>query len=419
MNSDKNWRENITSANEGNLFILENKILTDVIFIFPDSNYDRIYAHKIEMAKASNVFQKMFFDKPSIGIDEVIIKNIKKNNFYEMVKFCYADQLNLTMENVNELFNLAKIYKLHRLENRCESFLEKSVCDVKNFWKVFETFNSQNFSELQENCFSLIKRDTLRYLQSDFFTKISKNLLKKIMEVNEIDCREFQLFENVMRWAEIDCKFKKLNVTGANKRIALGDLIYLIHFPAMTCDEFGRCTTENGLLSSKEIEEILRFISTKQKNTGLKFSTENRSSLINELTGQKECVIGLNHRYTLESFRKSILIFSVNKRIYLNGIQSFCSKATKPHSLIISDEKNTKIVELKNQRNYPVMLVNPIILNPNKSYSIEFIWITHPTSTIHTYQDLKSVYRADGGVKFNIIKSMNARVEKIFFKEFL
>lgn len=415
---DKNWRENIKSVNEGNLFILENKILTDVIFIFPESNFDRIYAHKIEMAKSSCVFQKMFFDKPSIGIEEVIIKDVKKNDFYEMVKFCYSDDLNLTLENVNQLINLSKIYKLNRLETKCESFLEKSFSEVPNFWKVCGTFNSQNISDWQENCFSLIKRDTLRYLENDLFTKICKNVLKKIMELNEIDCREYQLFEHVMRWAEVDLKNKKLCVTGANKRAALGDLIYLIHFPAMSSDEFGRCTTEIGLLTSKEIEEILRYISTKQ-NTGLKFSTQNRSSLIKELTGQKECVIGLNHRYTLESFRKSTLIFSVNKTIYLTGIQSFSSKATKTHSLIISDEKNLKILELKDQRRYPVIFVNPILLNPNKSYSIEFIWIKHPTSTIHTYQDLKSVYRADGGVKFNIIKSMNARIEKIFFKEFL
>lgn len=87
MDSEKNWRSNITSVNDGNLFILENKILTDVIFIFPDSNNDRIYAHKIEMAKTSNVFQKMFFDKPSIGIEEVIIKNIKKNDFFFFLSF--------------------------------------------------------------------------------------------------------------------------------------------------------------------------------------------------------------------------------------------------------------------------------------------------------------------------------------------
>lgn len=144
------------------------------------------------------------------------------------------------MENVNELFNLSKIYKLHRLENRCEIFFENSFCDVNNFFKVFETWNTQNLSDVQENWFSLIKRDTLRYLQNHFFLQISKSLLKKIMEVDEINCREYQLFENVMRWAEMDCKNKKMNVTGANKRIALGELIYLIHFPAMTSDEFGR-----------------------------------------------------------------------------------------------------------------------------------------------------------------------------------
>lgn len=417
MDTNKNWREDTKTVNERNLFILENKILTDIIFIFPDCNFDRIYAHKIEMAKSSCVFQKMFFDKPSIGAEEVIIKDFKKCDFYEMVKFCYTDDLNLTLENVNEIMNLSKIYKLNRLEKKCENFLEKSFSEVSNFYKAFEISKNQNFSGWQENCFSLIKRDTLRYLQNETFTKISKNVLKKIMELNEIDCREFQLFEQVMRWAEVDCKNKKICATGANKRVALGDLFYLIHFPAMSSDEFGRCTTEVGLLTSKEIEEILRFISTKQ-NSGLKFSTQNRSSLIKELTEQKECVVGLNHRYTLESFRKSILIFSVNKTIYLTGIQSFSSKATKAHSLSISDEKNLKILELKDQRMYPVMLVNPILLNPNRSYSIEFIWIKHPTNTIHTYQDLKSVYRADG-VKFNIIKSVNARIEKIFFKEFL
>lgn len=87
----------------------------------------------------------------------MIIKNIKKNDFYEMVKFCYIDQLQLTMENVNELFNLSKIYKLYRMENRCEIFLENSFFDVKIFWKVFETWNTQNFSDIQENCFSLIE----------------------------------------------------------------------------------------------------------------------------------------------------------------------------------------------------------------------------------------------------------------------
>lgn len=216
-----------------------------------------------------------------------------------------------------------------------------------------------------------------------------------------------------MKWAENECEKSEMKPNGKNKREILGDLFYLLRFPTMSTKGFKECVQDDGLLTPEEVGNIFIYITSK-KNIKFNFSIENRG--FNSLP-QKICFFDLNiyqDGEEISHFQQSTLRFSVNSSIYLNGIEAYCTEQSDRHSFIIKDKENKKILNLKNQKTYPIMLHTPILIISNEIYTIQFKWECDDHYGL-IYQ-MQPEYHAEN-VQFKIIESENGRVEKIFFKE--
>lgn len=76
-----------------------------------------IHAHKFELCKASSVFHKQFFQKNEvINTSIVSINDYTRNNFFEMIRMIYTDEVTITKENFDEMLELSIQYKLDVLE---------------------------------------------------------------------------------------------------------------------------------------------------------------------------------------------------------------------------------------------------------------------------------------------------------------
>ena len=54
------------------------------------------------------------------------------------------------------------------------------------------------------------------------------------------------------RWGEVDCAEKNLELSGANIREVLGEILYLVRFPLMTVSGFSQVVRPKKILTDQE-----------------------------------------------------------------------------------------------------------------------------------------------------------------------
>lgn len=107
-------------------FFLDEQ-MADVNFIFKDAlSTQKIPALKLILAAGSPVFKTMFFGSLPVKGDIRII-DVTSDGFKAFLQYFYLDELNLTMENVNEVMYLAKKYDINECLIACHQYLKYSA----------------------------------------------------------------------------------------------------------------------------------------------------------------------------------------------------------------------------------------------------------------------------------------------------
>ncbi|WAR09767.1 BTB6B-like protein [Mya arenaria] len=94
----KDWRAELTAS--GCLkHIVQEKLFTDVTFIFPNGN-ESCTGHKLILSMRSAVFEAMFYGPMSNGDGEVTISDIDKKTFEMVLRYVCTDELGVDGETV-------------------------------------------------------------------------------------------------------------------------------------------------------------------------------------------------------------------------------------------------------------------------------------------------------------------------------
>lgn len=237
----------------------------------------RIPAHKAILAASSPVFERMFFGDLKEG-SQVTIVDASFEAFSEFLQFFYMKNVDLTEDNVIEVFKLIDKYALAECLPVCERFLQETitkdlVCLYYEIALLFDYSESvlQKLEEfICEKAFGVVKTNT--------FKKTNQIVLKNILELDSLICMECDIFFAVMAWAAAECEFKNLAVLPENLRAVLGDCLPLIRFPIMAMEEFAQCLEAYpGLLHPDEASDIQHYITENRPLTHARhFSNENR-----------------------------------------------------------------------------------------------------------------------------------------------
>lgn len=102
-----------------------NNIGADIHFTFIDSA-KRLPAHKILLAKSSPVFKTAFYG--SMPIDgEMLIDDVPADDFEVFLQFFYLNNVQLTMDNVQSVMELAHKFEFVHCMNICVGFLTTAI----------------------------------------------------------------------------------------------------------------------------------------------------------------------------------------------------------------------------------------------------------------------------------------------------
>lgn len=145
MNASSDWQHKFHNITNRNLHMLKNEILTDCKFLVGREN-DRkeIAAHRLILASASPVFEKMFYGQLVEKDNPIPIPDVRPETFIIMLEYIYTDQINIrNLGNACGLYYLAAKYMLPDVAKNCTEFLcnnvnERNVLRLYEFAELFD-----------------------------------------------------------------------------------------------------------------------------------------------------------------------------------------------------------------------------------------------------------------------------------------
>jgi hypothetical protein len=156
---------------------LNNKNFADVCFII---NNERIYAHKLMLASRSPYFSNLILSNCKDNSNlEIEIEDSSSKVFLGVLEYMYTDQVQVSMENIWEIYKAATIYELLDLVTCCNDFLVQRI-SFENVLFILKTSELNENSLVFEHCYSFLERNV-----KNFNLKNLEEAEKKIQEMKK------------------------------------------------------------------------------------------------------------------------------------------------------------------------------------------------------------------------------------------
>lgn len=415
----------------------------DVYFVF-NSDRDkriRVAAHKNILAKGSSVFESMFFG----GIKEdgdIEIVDASVDGFKEFLQFFYIDKVELTMENVNEVLNLANKYNVNECLNVCDKMLEENAT-LQNLCNGLQLAITFERNELKNSLLQKVSQQPKEVLASMGFYNCSHDVLKLLLTSVDWKCDAKEVFDACMVWAKQACEKNKIDASVMeNRRRELGECLYFIQFDLMSQQQIAQCILNyRGLFDKNELEDIIALTMSDtaveiKTFKGLTQVTGKAWSNDSALTCSRIHNVSLNKNYVnqLES-----LSFQTTKKVLFGAIAALQLQKSDPNYFsnkisgfmmifeTTSNENSEKsILLLKQQINITsgdaadlpsyIKLSKPIVITPYKIYEIRMIFSSlWKHQTFHTNFYYKQDVQLTDDIKISFEKNPSLPYENCSF----
>lgn len=259
------------------LLYVEREHTGDAIFII---DAERIHAHRNVLAAFSPKYKAQFYG-PQADKGEIHVKDISANAFEEFIKFFYGETVNLTIENVESILNQAKQCLLNILVYECEMFLMRSL-NKKNLLWNYRLSLLYDLGSLQNICSNEIRNNILQIFATNDFLCCDENVLMQILSIESlVDCKEADLFEGCIWWAQAACRRKNISdQKPKNLRAQLKNALDCICFGSFNIYKFVEINEKyNGFFTQDEFVEITKIIGDLKNFRPKHFSNKIRKPL--------------------------------------------------------------------------------------------------------------------------------------------
>lgn len=238
--------------------LVGNKYGSDFTFIIEDDNNAEIPAHKLIVALASPVLERIVYGIETFcPTDSITVDGISKESFMQILHYIYTDTITVNDENVFEILQKSNYFGLQGIEGECYDYLEHNLNVATVPWIYHQLFYTVPSCRLLNKCQQLIRIEPLKYFASEYFEKISVDELKSILQMDAINCTEVDLFDAVVKLSKAHCVGIGVELTAANQRKAVDGIEELLRLESLSESEFDECLDiQNDFYSPTEIERI-------------------------------------------------------------------------------------------------------------------------------------------------------------------
>lgn len=238
--------------------LLGNSFQSDFTFIIEDDDNVEVPAHKLILSLASPVLNRIVYGGEAFSSTNVNkVDGISKKSFMEILRYIYTDNFDIDDDNVFEILHKANYFGLSVIEKSCFIFLKENLNTSTVPWIFHHLFHTSPSHELFKKCIQFIRIEPMSIFSAEEFTSFSIDELKFILQMDAINCTEFNLFEALIKLATAHCIVKDLRPTGANQRRLLDGAENYLRLDSLTASELDKCLAiQPDFFTTKEIEKI-------------------------------------------------------------------------------------------------------------------------------------------------------------------
>lgn len=200
---DLDWQYGLTEIKDRGQYVLHSEKWADCRFLVGTPPNQRIISgHKLLLAMASPVFERMFYGNLPDKTDPIIIPDVQPEAFEAMLEYIYTDRITIgSFDKACELCYVAKKYMLPHVVTRCTHFLwadlsPKNACRAYEFAKLFDE------PRLMQSSMDLIAANTREVLSDPSFLDIEMSTLMAILDQHRLNIdSELDLFNCLLKFA--------------------------------------------------------------------------------------------------------------------------------------------------------------------------------------------------------------------------
>jgi len=147
-----------------------------------------IHAHRVILATRSDTFKAMLYQGMSESVKkDISFKDIQFPILSLLVEYLYTDTVEISTQNVVELFVAADRFQVTRLRSLCENFFFQNV-NEDNVCSVLELADKYNAKSLRQYCVNWILCNFGDMLLSDEYLNLNKELQ---LEINKLASQRY------------------------------------------------------------------------------------------------------------------------------------------------------------------------------------------------------------------------------------
>lgn len=190
-------------ARQEQLFLSEYQ--SDVVFRV-GSTGQLIHAHKLILTVASEVFFAQFNGgfaeaKQDNCENPIVIEDIEPEIFTQVLRFIYCEKIQLTADNIMDVYCASQKYLLTGLNRVCKAFL-KTTLNQANVMKIFNANRRYGLTNVDEICLKIIQDNPIKCFQSADFLTLNQTAVEMIAACRTMNCQKEQLCEAIKTWCK-------------------------------------------------------------------------------------------------------------------------------------------------------------------------------------------------------------------------
>ncbi|KAK6975292.1 BTB/POZ domain-containing protein 17-like isoform X1 [Biomphalaria glabrata] len=228
--------------------------ISDVILKIGNQSY---FGHKFVLAKSSDVFRTMLYDKNWLqsGLPEIILEETEECQKYfdTFLRFLYTAEVNISVDSAVGILCLADKYGVTSLKNLCTQYMVEHTRSplVKNALNWYSWSKALHMKELIHQCSKTIAWNAEQLLISPEWHHMDIDFVSDLLKNGDLVIqREDMLFRALLHWLESEERREHFHEYAK-------ELLPLIRFPQMQVKEL-ISVEKSDLYQDKELKPLLK-----------------------------------------------------------------------------------------------------------------------------------------------------------------
>lgn len=244
-----------TLLQDGLCDLLENDKFVDCVLKIQDREYP---CHRLVLAASSPYFKAMFLSNLEESKKrEIILKDVEPTVMGMVLRYLYTSDINLTEQNVQDIFMVANMYQIPSIFSVCVSFLQGKLV-LSNCLAIFRLGLLLDCPRLAAEARDFICERFELIVRDQDFHQLGPGELAAIITCDSLNVeREEVVFEALMDWVSYDRQERMKD---------LPDLLHCVRFRLMSSDYFTNKVEGHKLIKpNPELRKHLQLIRDAQK----------------------------------------------------------------------------------------------------------------------------------------------------------